>query len=134
VVKELQESREFRARAEQQLIQQEMHKISSDTANYPLFEEVKEQMADALEKGRADNFAEAYDFVVYRNQELRSRHLASVAGTNQQQAAAQRQQSIAAAVAPKQASTVAPNANPAGDSTEDVVRAAWNQALNGNRA
>lgn len=87
----------------------------------PFYEEVREEMANLIEKGLAEGYEDAYERAIWTNPEIRARLLAQQNGQQQQNGVAARQAAAAAAAAPQSASLVAP-VIPDDESTEATVR------------
>lgn len=86
----------WREQQEQQAIQQELAKFS-DTTKYPHFEQVRESMAQLLERGVAQNPDEAYAKAVRLDDSLFEADQARQAAAQQQASAASRQAAVAKA-------------------------------------
>lgn len=131
VQRELEESRQFRASFVAEQTDRQMREMMANTAQYPLFDEAREKMADALERGQAKDMAEAYDFVVWRDPDLRAKDQALRNGQAQQQAITQRQAAAAAVSSPNPSAAASRPKTESDETTEDTVRRALMQQISG---
>lgn len=124
VARELEEARRFREQLANQAIEAELKTISDNPDKYPLFDEVREKMADLLEAGAVKSYDEAYNFAVWQNPEWRAKSQAIANGQAQAAALQQRQQAAGnlAAPAPGAAGGGKVPTPPEDESTEDTVR------------
>lgn len=135
VQRELQESRQFRAQFVAQETERQMAAMESNKERFPLFEEAREKMADAMDAGVAKTLEEAYDYAVWRDPDLRAKDAAIRNGQAQAASVQQRQAAAAAAASPSPSAASAVVQKPEDESTEETVRRAlMAQMANGNRA
>lgn len=112
----------------------ELDAFIADTAAHPFFEQVRDGMAELLEKGSVSTYQEAYDICVWRNPEMRAAAVAQANGQAQAAGLQQRQQAAAVAVPPSGASLAQPTQATAGDGdVYDDVKRAWAAVANGAR-
>lgn len=88
----------FQEQVQLKVLENEVQKLSGNPAKYPHFEELREQMAQLLEKGLAPDLESAYDTAQYLNPEVRQKLLTSSTQPGKAQVAAQAR---ARAVSPK---------------------------------
>lgn len=124
IQRELAEARRFQADQASQAADAELQEFLAD-GQKPFFDEVKDKMADLIEKGVCEDFQSAYDMAVWQNPTLRARVIAQGNGQQQLSGIAARQAAAAAVSTPSAASVVAPVVANPNESTEDAVRRAW---------
>lgn len=88
----------FQEQVQLKVLENEVQKLAGNPAKYPHFDELREQMAQLLEKGLAPDLESAYDTAQYLNPEVRQKLLSSSAQPAKGQVAAQAR---ARAVSPK---------------------------------
>ena len=124
VQQELQEARQWRQEQADRQAAAELQELKTNAAEYPLLSEISDQMADAIESGKADNFKDAYDWVVFKDPKLRERQAALRNGQAQQDALRNRQAAAANLTHPgSPPSRAAQPQEP--ESAEDAVRQAF---------
>jgi len=100
IAQELAEQRQWRANLETTAAKNELEAFAADKAKHPFLEQVRDQMADAIEAGICETYEDAYDYCVWRNPELRARAAAQANGGSQLNGVQQRQVAAAAVVPP----------------------------------
>lgn len=125
VARELQEARQFRQDLANRAIEAELKQITDDPETYPMFEDVRDRMADLLEAGTVKTYKEAYEFAVWQNPEMRAKSAAIANGKSQQEALRQRQAAAGGIAPPAPSSAVGAPAPVEDESTEEAVRRAW---------
>ena len=132
IQRELEEARRFRQQFEDQQIRAELSQITNNPDQYPLFEELREKMADLLDRGKADSYDEAYNMALFLDPNARSKMQAIEQGRQQQEAIRQRQRQAASVATPSSSAiTPPPVAEP--DSIEDHIRQAYAAAAGAGR-
>lgn len=134
VQRELYRLRQLEASQHTARFEQELGEMSADKANYPLFDDAREGMAEAIESGRAKDFKEAYEVAVWTNPALRAKAMAVSNGANMVDAVRQRQAVAASAASPTPAPLSAPTQSGQNESTEDDIRRAIAAAASSGRA
>lgn len=135
IMRELNQLRAQQTSAQQAAFEAELEGMRANTAEFPLLQEAFDGMHDALEKGRASTFKEAYEYAVWTNPDLRAKAITAVAPAQPASQLQQRQAAAASASAPRPAALGNTNRQDQGDaSTEDDIRAAILAAQSAGRA
>jgi len=100
VMQELQAQRQWRANLENTAAANELEAFAADKEKHPFLDQVREQMADVIEAGKADTYEEAYDYCVWRDPVLRAKAMAQANGQSQLNGVQARQVAAAAVVPP----------------------------------
>lgn len=134
VQRELETLRRQQQELIQQQAQQELDQFLKEPDKYPFFNEVSEQMADLIEAGVCKNYADAYEFAVWRDPAMRTRAIAMMNGQQQASGVRARQQQAASVSTPNPAPIASAPPNTADESMEDTIRRAWADSASGGRA
>jgi hypothetical protein len=129
----LQELQQWKEQVEDQAAESELAEFVADDANHPYYEHVREDMADLIEYGYAEDYQAAYDLACWRNPQVRAHYIASYGQQPQPQGQIQQRHAAAAFVlapgsAPLENGADQPNE---GDDIHEAVRKAWNANATG---
>jgi hypothetical protein len=131
IQRELQQARQFRDQIEDQAAELELQHFTT-TPGHEYVEHVREDMANLIEAGYAEDFQSAYELALWRNPQLRPVYIQMMQNAQQNtppNAIQQRQAAAGAIATPNQAPLVTGGEeSKEGDDLYDSVRQAWNQA------